>query len=215
MAIIKVLCAEDDRLMRLEMKEKMTAKGWEVIEAVDGKEALVKYKKYRPDIVVLDVNMPKRSGLEVLQLIRVNDLQTPVVIYSSLAQVYLVKNYSVALLLEQVERLIGKTASSVIGLTDNITYDFAKAELCIGEQRQKLTMLESKVFAILCKNKNRLSPREVLLLAGWNSTAYNYESQLNKVIRKLRKLLMRENQVKIILDKGNGYWLKTEEDIHI
>ncbi len=40
MAIIKVLCAEDDRLMRLEM----TAKGWEVIEAVDGKEALVKYK---------------------------------------------------------------------------------------------------------------------------------------------------------------------------
>ena len=80
------------------------------------------------------------------------------------AQVYLVKNYSVALLLEQVERLIGKTASSVIGLTDNITYDFAKAELCIGEQRQKLTMLESKVFAILCKNKNRLSPREVLLL---------------------------------------------------
>ena len=45
MAIIKVLCAEDDRLMRLEMKEKMTAKGWEVIEAVDGKEALVKYKK--------------------------------------------------------------------------------------------------------------------------------------------------------------------------
>ena len=141
MAIIKVLCAEDDRLMRLEMKEKMTAKGWEVIEAVDGKEALVKYKKYRPDIVVLDVNMPKRSGLEVLQLIRVNDLQTPVVIYSSLAeekdlkiglcqgaQVYLVKNYSVALLLEQVERLIGKTASSVIGLTDNITYDFAKAE---------------------------------------------------------------------------------------
>ena len=191
----------------------MTAKGWEVIEAVDGKEALVKYKKYRPDIVVLDVNMPKRSGLEVLQLIRVNDLQTPVVIYSSLAeekdlkiglcqgaQVYLVKNYSVALLLEQVERLIGKTASSVIGLTDNITYDFAKAELCIGEQRQKLTMLESKVFAILCKNKNRLSPREVLLLAGWNSTAYNYESQLNKVIRKLRKLLMRENQVKIILE---------------
>ena len=120
-----------------------------------------------------------------------------------------------ALLLEQVERLIGKTASSVIGLTDNITYDFAKAELCIGEQRQKLTMLESKVFAILCKNKNSLSPREVLLLAGWNSTAYNYESQLNKVIRKLRKLLMRENQVKIILDKGNGYWLKTEEDIHI
>ena len=77
MAIIKVLGAEDDRLMRLEMKEKMTAKGWEVIEAVDGKEALVKYKKYRPDIVVLDVNMPKRSGLEVLQLIRVNDLQTP------------------------------------------------------------------------------------------------------------------------------------------
>ena len=89
--------------------------------------------------------MPKRSGLEVLQLIRVNDLQTPVVIYSSLAeekdlkiglcqgaQVYLVKNYSVALLLEQVERLIGKTASSVIGLTDNITMILLKLSCVLG-----------------------------------------------------------------------------------
>ena len=180
MAIIKVLCAEDDRLMRLEMKEKMTAKGWEVIEAVDGKEALVKYKKYRPDIVVLDVNMPKRSGLEVLQLIRVNDLQTPVVIYSSLAeekdlkiglcqgaQVYLVKNYSVALLLEQVERLIGKTASSVIGLTDNITYDFAKAELCIGAV--SYTHLYSKIrshIRIQVIFMNRLMKQTGFLFGG-------------------------------------------------
>ena len=69
------------------------------------------------------------------------------------AQVYLVKNYSVALLLEQVERLIGKTASSVIGLTDNITYDFAKAELCIGEQRQKLTMLERRYLPYCARIK--------------------------------------------------------------
>lgn len=228
MADIKILCAEDDSLMRLEIKEKMTIRGWEVIEAANGQVAWEKYKEFQPDVVILDVDMPKRSGLEVLQLIRVNDLQTPVVIYSSLAeeedlkigftngaQVYIIKEYSVDLLLAQVERLTACLKTSVVTLTERIKYDFAHAELYIGDRQEKLSMLESKVFAILCKNKNKLSPREVLLQAGWNSTAYNFESQLNKVIRKLRKLLMNENQVKIVLDKGNGYWLKTEEDIHI
>ena len=55
---IKILCAEDDRLTRLEIKEKLETMGWEVIEAVDGVEAFEKYKSCNPDLIVLDVDMP-------------------------------------------------------------------------------------------------------------------------------------------------------------
>ena len=222
MANIKVLCAEDDELMRVEMKEKITAKGWEVVEAADGEEALKKYKECQPDVIILDMDMPKQMGLEVLQLIRVSDLQIPVVIYSSLAeesklqsaldcgaQIYLIKNYSVDLLVTQVEKWIKPKETAVLTLAQGVTYDFSKAELCISEQHTKLSMLENKVLDILCKNKNKLSTREVLLKAGWDKTDNNLELQLNKVICRLRKLLGETDQVEIILDKGKGYWLKT------
>lgn len=220
---MKVLCAEDDALTRLEIREKLETKGWEVIEAGDGVEAFEKYKQCEPDLVILDVDMPCRSGLEVLQLIQVNDLQTPVVIYSSLAKeedlkagfangakVYVIKNYSVDILLEQVERLSREQNTAVVSLAEDVTYDFTSAKLQVGEESEKLSMLESKVFAILCKNKNKLSRRDLLLQAGWNSTEVHLESQLNKVIRKLRKILERTEEVEIVLDKGNGYWLKAK-----
>ncbi len=109
---VQILFAEDDTLTRLEVKEKMEEKGWEVIEAEDGIKAFERYEDYKPSLVILDVDMPGRTGLEVLQLIRTRDQDTPVIIYSSLtsekdllaglrcgAKVYLVKNYSVAILI--------------------------------------------------------------------------------------------------------------------
>lgn len=222
---IKILCAEDDRLTRLEIKEKLETMGWEVIEAVDGVEAFEKYKRCNPDLIVLDVDMPKRNGLEVLQLIRVNDLQTPVVIYSSLAKeedllsgfsygakAYLIKSYSVDLLLLQLNNLVNELNIMNVRLAEGVVYYFSDAELRIRERCEKLSMLESKVFAVLCKNKNKLARRELLLQAGWNKEDPSCELQLNKVIRRLRQLLEGVEGVEIVVDKGNGYWLRTKKD---
>lgn len=217
---VLILFAEDDALTRLEVKEKMEEKGWEVIEAEDGIKAFDRYEKYRPDLVVLDIDMPGRTGLEVLQLIRTRDQDTPVVIYSSLtgekdllaglrcgAKVYLVKNYSVAILVAQVEALLSnKQETEVISLAEGVTYHWLSSTLVLGEKSVKLTMLESKVFAVLCKNPNRLIKRELLLKAGWNSNEARFELQLNKVIRRLRSLLAPFPSIEIVTDKGHGYW---------
>ncbi len=64
---VQILFAEDDTLTRLEVKEKMEEKGWEVIEAEDGIKAFERYEDYKPSLVILDVDMPGRTGLEVLQ----------------------------------------------------------------------------------------------------------------------------------------------------
>lgn len=218
---IKVLCAEDDTLTRLEIKEKMEEKGWEVIEAVDGVQACDKYQQHNPDLIILDLDMPRRTGLEVLQLIRTNDLEIPIVIYSALADEenlraalksgtknYILKTYSVVFLLELVESLISKENTDIVTLAEGVVYYISKAELQVGEECYKLTVMEGKVFTVLCKNKNKLSPKELLLEAGWNYAPSDKSLQLNKVISKFRKLLEKSGKVEILSDKGNGYWLK-------
>ena len=102
-----ILYAEDDSMTVMEVQEKLENNGYEVIVAYDGNEALEKFIACKPDLIVLDVDMPGKDGLEVLQFIRLQDSQTPVIIYSCLideekqikglewgANVYLLKNYS-------------------------------------------------------------------------------------------------------------------------
>lgn len=217
---IRILFAEDDTLARLEVKEKMEEKGWEVLEAEDGIKAFEKYEQHKPHLVILDVDMPGRTGLEVLQLIRSRDQDTPVIIYSSLtsekdllagfrcgAKVYLVKNYSVAVLVAQVENLLSdKNEVETITLAKDVTYNLISSVLIIGDRSFKLTMLESKICALLCKNPNKLIKRELLLKAGWDSDEARFELQLNKVIRRLRSLFAPVESIEIVTDKGNGYW---------
>ena len=217
---VQILFAEDDTLTRLEVKEKMEEKGWEVIEAEDGIKAFERYEDYKPSLVILDVDMPGRTGLEVLQLIRTRDQDTPVIIYSSLtsekdllaglrcgAKVYLVKNYSVAILIAQAESLLSdKQEAETIKKKKNVTYNLISSVLIVGEQAIKLTMLENKIFTLLCKNPNKLIKRELLLKAGWDSDEARFELQLNKVIRRLRFVLSPVASIEIVTDKGNGYW---------
>ena len=222
---VQVLFAEDDALTRMEVKEKMEAKGWHVIEAEDGVKAFDRYEEYHPDLVILDVAMPCRTGLEVLQLIRTRDQDTPVIIYSSLgaekdllagfrcgAKVYLVKNYSVAVLVAQAESLLRKREEvAVLFLAAGVTYAVPSSVLTVCGESVQLTKLESKVFTVFCKNPNKLIKRDLLLKAGWDSDEVRFELQLNKVIRRLRILLSPATSIEIMTDKGFGYWLECRE----
>lgn len=174
-----ILYAEDDSMTVMEVQEKLENNGYEVIVAYDGNEALEKFIACKPDLIVLDVDMPGKDGLEVLQFIRLQDSQTPVIIYSCLideekqikglewgANVYLLKNYSPTLLLAQIQRCIARSGEEVIRLSKQVEYDFSACNLRVSDVVYHLTMLENKIFSILCKNRNTLVAREDLLKAG-------------------------------------------------
>ena len=219
-----ILYAEDDSMTVMEVQEKLENNGYEVIVAYDGNEALEKFIACKPDLIVLDVDMPGKDGLEVLQFIRLQDSQTPVIIYSCLigeekqikglewgANVYLLKNYSPTLLLAQIQRCIARSGEEVIRLSKQVEYDFSACNLRVSDVVYHLTMLENKIFSILCKNRNTLVAREDLLKAGWNSQAPNCSLQLNKMVSRLRKLLKGDHSVYILTEKPLGYWLKIEQ----
>ena len=77
-----LLYIEDDEVIREKFVHFLKPKFKEVFEAVDGVEALEKYHAYCPDMIVVDINLPKLDGLEVIEHIRKHDIETPIVVLS-------------------------------------------------------------------------------------------------------------------------------------
>jgi len=86
--VIRILLAEDDRILRKAGEVSLKKKGYEVIPAVDGEDALAKARDHKPDLVLLDVMMPKMNGFEVLEALKgeagIRDI--PVIMLTNLAQ---------------------------------------------------------------------------------------------------------------------------------
>ena len=84
---MKILVIEDSRLLRTTTERMLTRAGYEVIAAADGEEGLRVAVESKPDLVILDMMLPKLSGQEVLQRLRLNasSTSTPVIVLTSLS----------------------------------------------------------------------------------------------------------------------------------
>ncbi len=85
---MKILIAEDDVFFQKFYSAKLQEKGFEVVVAGDGEEAIQKAKEAKPDLILLDIIMPKKDGFEVLQFLKQdpNANAIPVIVFSSLGQ---------------------------------------------------------------------------------------------------------------------------------
>ena len=83
----RVLIADDASFMRQMIRDIIEPEGFEVVgEASDGMEVVEKYKKLRPDVVLMDIVMPKRSGIDAVRAIKAEDAGARVVMCSALGQ---------------------------------------------------------------------------------------------------------------------------------
>ncbi len=80
---LKLLISDDSKLLRKKLRAELEALGCEVIEAENGKEAILKEMNEKPDGVILDIVMPEVGGIEALQVIREVSPEVPVVMLSS------------------------------------------------------------------------------------------------------------------------------------
>lgn len=85
---IKIVLVEDDQFLSKILAFRLKDEGFDVVLASDGQEAIIIIKKERPDIVLLDLLLPKKSGFEVLEEVKLDDVvkQIPVIILSNLGQ---------------------------------------------------------------------------------------------------------------------------------
>jgi DNA-binding response OmpR family regulator len=117
MVMKKILVADDDEGLRDLYQEELETEGYEVFTAKNGKEALQKLEREKPDLVVLDIVMPKMDGMEALGRIIGKDKTIPVILYTShsgyqeefmswAADAYLLKSTNLTELKEKIRELL-------------------------------------------------------------------------------------------------------------
>ena len=225
----KILVVDDEALLVKGIRFNLQNDGYEVITGCDGVEAVELAKMQNPDLIVLDVMMPRLDGLQACSKIR-EFSDVPIILLTAKADDmdkllgfdqgaddYLTKPFNILELKARIRAMLRRSGSSapkeapkneLVG--GSIRLDLDARNAYRGEEMADLTAKEFDVIEHLMRNPNRVFSRENLLDTIW---AYEYRSDIRTVdvhIRRLReKLEVDPAQPKHIMTKwGVGYYFK-------
>jgi DNA-binding response OmpR family regulator len=225
---IRILLAEDELALAHIVRESLEQENFEVILCSNGEQAYQKYIECKPDILALDVMMPRMDGFEVAKNIRLKDKTTPILFitarsqpkdvvagFESGANDYLKKPFSVEELIVRIKVLMSdnrllqkakvkKEENFSIG---NILFNPYKNTIHQGTATWQLTSRESDILRLLCQQEQDVLPRRSLLKTVWGDDSFFNARSLDVYITKLRKRLEADPNVQIINIRGVGYKL--------
>lgn len=222
----KILLAEDDTSLGFIVADQLKSNGYDVTLATDGAEAFKKFNQGGYHICILDVMMPKKDGFELARDIRKIDETIPILFLTAKSMTedkvegfnaggddYLTKPFSTDEFLVRVKALLKRVnigqeeATSSVEVIGSYTYDKENYVLKHPAFEKKLTKKEAQILSMLCKFKNKVLPREVVLNAVWGQDDYFVGRSLDVFITKLRKYLGKDEEVTIENIHGIGFKL--------
>ena len=200
----RILVVDDDPQIRRVMRVTLTAQGYEVDDARTGEEALEKLREPRFDLVLLDMNMPGMSGVEVCSLIRerseiaivmltVRDTEADkVAALDAGADDYVTKPFTTLELLARIRAALRRTpathgpASGRLRLSA-VEIDFDARRVVRGRHATRLTPKEFDVLRYLVAHTNKVVTHRELLQAVWGPDYGDEVDHLRVVINQIRK----------------------------
>lgn len=221
---IKILLAEDEAALGQIIKESLETRGFEVILCENGEVALKKYQTEAPEILVLDVMMPKKDGFTLAKDIRNIDDNIPIIFLTAKSQTqdvvegfsiggndYLKKPFSMEELIVRINNLLNRTKeqkqSDIINISHFI-FNFPKQTLQFkNEEAISLTHREAHLLFHLIKNKNKVLDRSLILNKLWGNDDFFSARSMDVFITKLRKKLKKDTNLEILNVRGYGYKL--------
>ncbi len=202
-----VLVVDDEPMVREVLAQYLTHDGFEVVEAADGDEAVAKLDTCNPDLVLLDLMLPKRHGLDVLRHARLTG-DVPVILLTALgdekdrvaglelgADDYVVKPFSprevAARVRSVLRRSMGPTPTPpALHSFGQVAVDFDRRHVLRANAEVDLTRLEFDLLAFFLANPNRVVSRDELLRSVWDSSAdWQDPATVTVHIRRLRQKL--------------------------
>ncbi len=216
----KILFADDEPDILEIISFNLEKEGYEVIQAKDGQEALDLCKLHRPDLIILDIMMPYKSGIDVCNLLRqLPDFRTtPIVMLTALsdessqikgldtgADDYISKPISPKILISRINALLRRskkdTDQKVMKIGD-MTIDQTRFLVTIGETDVNLAKKEFELLSLLASKPGRVFLRNEILSLVWGSEVIVGDRTIDVHIRKIRQK-MGVDCIKTI--KGVGY----------
>ena len=227
---VRVLVVDDEPRYIRAIQVNLEARGYDTVAARDGQAAVELVASAQPDLIIMDVRMPKLSGWEACQRIR-EFSQVPIILLTALAETadkvkgldagaddYVTKPFSADELLARVRAVLRRktmpeAANEAVFQLGPVRVDFAGQRVFMAEAEVSLTPTEYRVLCELAREAGKVVTPDVLLLRIWGE-GYEGETQLVwQAIHRLRHKLERAHgATQLIQNKpGLGYYLALPE----
>ena len=218
----RVLVVDDEQGIVDFLKLGLRYEGYEVRSAGDGTQALIAISEFKPDLVVLDINMPRMDGFEVCRTVQGADMG--ILILSARdgledrlkgldvgADDYLVKPFHFEELLARARAVLRRrrpTTGEVlkVGL---LTLNDGTREVSLGDRAIELTAREFDLLKLLMQHPNQVLARDRILDQVWGYNFYGDENNVEVYVRYLRQKLGDEDRQLIQTVRGVGYRIAT------
>lgn len=200
----KVLIVEDDDAMAVALKDGFAFEGFTVQHARDGAEGLKLATETRPDIVILDVMLPKMSGLDVCKQLRADGKDVPVIMLTARGQEidkvlglklgaddYVTKPFGFMELMARVEAVLrrasGRTATIEGYAFGDVAVDFKRAEVRKAGELLEVSAREFRLLQYFIEHRGEVVTRDTLLDAVWGYESAPLTRTVDMHVAKLRK----------------------------
>jgi two-component system alkaline phosphatase synthesis response regulator PhoP len=202
----RILVAEDEPDMLMGLRDNLQFEGYEVLEATDGQEALDAIARDRPDLVLLDVMMPKVDGITVCRQLRDAGYRLPILMLTAKSQEidivrgleagaddYITKPFGVRELLARIKVALRhsgvvQSVSKVMSI-GSAEVDLVKGTVVRGDQSYKLGHFEVRILTMLIENAEKPVERNKMLDEIWGLEAYPTNRTVDNHIVSLRRKL--------------------------
>ena len=221
---MKILYVEDEHFLGRIVKETLETKGFEILMEADGAKVINQYQQFNPDIVVLDVMLPNKSGFEIAKEMRDANITTPILFLTAKTQTadvvkgftvggndYLRKPFSMEELIVRLENLHKQMGNAQTVEPQNevligkFRLQLNKQVLKIDETERKLSYRETELIKFLFYNANKIIDRRDVLQHIWGNDSLFNSRNLDVYITKIRGYFKEDSNLEIITIKGVGY----------
>jgi two-component system, OmpR family, alkaline phosphatase synthesis response regulator PhoP len=221
-----VLVVEDDASIALGLRINLEGEGYEVLSAEDGEHGLSLAVEHNPDVILLDVMLPKMNGLHVLQAIRERGLPMPIIMLSARtgemdkvaglelgAEDYVAKPFSLAELLARVRAALrrgpraAEVQTPVLRVFGDIRVDAAARTVSRAGEPLEVTATEFDVLLCLVQARGVALTREEIFSRVWGPNHHGTPRTIDNFIQQLRAKLERDPQKPrhLLTVRGVGY----------
>jgi len=200
----KILIIEDDPAIRTGLKETFTTEGYNVSDAETGTKGFELAGKHDFDLIVLDLILPGKDGIEICKDLRSDGVKTPIIMVTSRkeeidkilgleigADDYVTKPFSIRELLARVKALIRRSTYEPGDIEEvafaNLKIDFKKQEMLKGEHPVRLSATEYRILHYFIDHEGEVISRDKFLDEVWGYDSYPTTRTVDNYILSLRK----------------------------
>ncbi len=226
----KILVVDDEKPIVDILKLNLQKENYEVYEAYDGEEALLKAQTLQPDLVLLDVMLPKMDGFTVCRKIRETST-VPILMLTAReeevdkvlglelgADDYITKPFSIRELMARIKANMRRTSPSGTNVKEesetleigDFVLDFNRYELYKGGKLVDLTVREFDLIKFLASQPNRIFSRQKLLESVWDYEYYGDVRTVDVTVRRVREKIEDDpsQPAHIMTKRGVGYYFQ-------